>query len=243
MDEVVAQRERMTIMRSMFNLVKRRENRKGKEAAYELLMMIVEYGLNGVVPEENSELYDSFIIIAPTVDHSNCRSDWGKQGGRGHTKEALKLPLQQAKLPLQPVKVKDSSCKHPLYDVDGDVDVDVDVDGDVGGAGGVSLQKPSTRKHSLKRFVKPTLEEIEAYCLERNNGINAKKFLAHYEMVGWVVGKSRTPMKDWKGAIRMWEQNDIERREESVDQRGGGPVAPFDPSQRRLRELKPADAD
>ena len=58
-----------------------------------------------------------------------------------------------------------------------------------------------------KRFVKPTVEEVAAYCLERKNGIDAQRFLDHYESKGWVVGK--TPMKDWKAAIRTWEQNGL----------------------------------
>jgi len=56
-----------------------------------------------------------------------------------------------------------------------------------------------------KVFKKPTIEEVESYCQERNNNINPDKFYNHYESVGWKVGK--TPMKDWKAAIRTWENN------------------------------------
>ena len=56
-----------------------------------------------------------------------------------------------------------------------------------------------------KRFKKPTIEEIQAYCDERNNGIDAERFFDYYESKGWKVGKS--PMKDWKASIRTWERN------------------------------------
>ena len=56
-----------------------------------------------------------------------------------------------------------------------------------------------------KKFNKPTIEDIEKYCKERNNSINAEKFHNYYEANGWIVGK--TKMKDWKAAIRTWEQN------------------------------------
>jgi len=59
---------------------------------------------------------------------------------------------------------------------------------------------------SAKRFVPPTLEEVSAYCKERNNHINPAKFIAFYESKGWMVGKNK--MKDWKAAIRNWEQRD-----------------------------------
>lgn len=62
-----------------------------------------------------------------------------------------------------------------------------------------SMPEPKTR-----RFVKPTVDDIRAYCLERGNGINPEAFFDFYESKGWVVGKS--PMKDWKAAIRTWEQ-------------------------------------
>ena len=59
---------------------------------------------------------------------------------------------------------------------------------------------------SAKRFVPPTLDEVSAYCKERNNHINPAKFIAFYESKGWMVGKNK--MKDWKAAIRNWEQRD-----------------------------------
>lgn len=61
-------------------------------------------------------------------------------------------------------------------------------------------------KENIKRkvFTKPTIEEIEQYCKERNNGINANAFYDFYESKDWYVGKNK--MKDWKACIRTWEQ-------------------------------------
>lgn len=64
-------------------------------------------------------------------------------------------------------------------------------------------------KPKATRFVKPTVEEIEAYCKERNNNVDAHKFYNHYESNGWKVGKN--PMKDWKAAVRTWEKNNFEQ--------------------------------
>jgi hypothetical protein len=57
-----------------------------------------------------------------------------------------------------------------------------------------------------KAFEKPTLAEVEQYCKERQNGINASDFIDHYEANGWKVGKGGLPMKDWQAAIRNWEK-------------------------------------
>ena len=59
-------------------------------------------------------------------------------------------------------------------------------------------------KAKTSHFIKPSIEEIEQYCIERNNGIDAEVFYNFYEAKGWVVGKS--PMKDWKAAVRTWEK-------------------------------------
>lgn len=57
-----------------------------------------------------------------------------------------------------------------------------------------------------KKFVKPTLEEVRAYCESRGNNVDAGRFIDYYESVGWKVGKS--PMKDWRAAVRQWERNE-----------------------------------
>lgn len=61
-------------------------------------------------------------------------------------------------------------------------------------------------KRKISKFQIPTIEEIEAYCSERSNNVNAKKFYDFYESKGWVVGKNK--MKDWKACVRTWESND-----------------------------------
>jgi|SRR5947209_7198140 len=53
-------------------------------------------------------------------------------------------------------------------------------------------------------FHKPSFDELKAYCQERQNGVDSQEFLDHYEANGWKVG--RNPMKDWRAAVRTWEQ-------------------------------------
>lgn len=60
-------------------------------------------------------------------------------------------------------------------------------------------------KKKNQRFVKPTIDDINAYIQEQGMHFNAESFFDYYESKGWVVGKS--PMKDWKAACRTWESN------------------------------------
>lgn len=57
---------------------------------------------------------------------------------------------------------------------------------------------------SPKRFVKPSVDEVRAYCTERRNGIDAQTWWDFYESKGWMVGSNH--MKDWKAAVRTWEK-------------------------------------
>lgn len=69
--------------------------------------------------------------------------------------------------------------------------------------GKVRLGKDSIESsNKAKRFVKPTLEEVQAYITEKGLNVNAEKFIDYYESNGWKVG--RNPMKDWKATVRRW---------------------------------------
>lgn len=69
-------------------------------------------------------------------------------------------------------------------------------------------------KKSIRRFTPPTLEELKAYCLERNNGVDAERFLDYYTANGWKVGKN--PMRDWKAAVRTWERDSFPKQKKST---------------------------
>ena len=74
---------------------------------------------------------------------------------------------------------------------------------------GVSNETPPAKKSASKKFVKPSVDEIAEYIKEKQYGINAQQFYDFYESKGWKVGNSG--MKDWKAAVRNWEQRRIER--------------------------------
>lgn len=61
-----------------------------------------------------------------------------------------------------------------------------------------------SNKRAREVFTPPSVAEVAAYCRDRGNRISAEAFVAFYESNGWMVGKNR--MKDWKAAIRTWEQ-------------------------------------
>ena len=77
-----------------------------------------------------------------------------------------------------------------------------------------------------KVFTPPTQAEVDAYCRERGNRVDASRFVDFYESKGWKVGNQ--PMKDWRAAVRTWERED----NRGTDNRIGKPVAAQDYQQR-----------
>ena len=68
------------------------------------------------------------------------------------------------------------------------------------------IDKDKEKEKYKRRFSKPTIDDVKAYCQERGNNVDAEKWFNYYESNGWKVGKN--PMKDWKAAVRTWERSD-----------------------------------
>ena len=86
----------------------------------------------------------------------------------------------------------------------------------------------TSTKGKKKVFVPPTVEEVSAYCSERNNSIDPEAFVAFYQSKGWKVGKN--PMKDWKSAVITWEKR------QKKDRPRTGPIQEEDPFDKLIRE-------
>lgn len=69
-----------------------------------------------------------------------------------------------------------------------------------------TINKNKVIKLNNKLFNKPSINDVELYCIERNNKIDAISFVNFYESKGWMVGKNK--MKDWRAAVRTWEMRD-----------------------------------
>ncbi|KZE77507.1 hypothetical protein AV926_14125 [Myroides marinus] len=69
-------------------------------------------------------------------------------------------------------------------------------------------------KSQKQVFKKPTIQEIQEYCFERNNQVDPEKFFDHYESNGWMIG-GKSKMKDWKAAIRTWEKNSFNNQNQN----------------------------
>lgn len=91
-------------------------------------------------------------------------------------------------------------------------------------AGGTEIDPPAEetaeagQKPKRKRFVKPTAEDVLEYCAEKGyTHVDVGAFIAHYESVGWRVGKN--PMVSWRAAVTGWETRE---KKETAGREGPG---------------------
>ena len=69
-----------------------------------------------------------------------------------------------------------------------------------------SINKNKEIRIINKLFTIPTISEVENYCIERKNTIDAESFINFYDSKGWMVGKNK--MKDWRACVRTWEMRE-----------------------------------
>lgn len=98
------------------------------------------------------------------------------QGDSQETKEAPALPLDEEVPPSTPLEVK------PPY----------------------IPQEKTNRKRA--KFIKPTIEEVRAYILEKGYDIDAEIFWNFYEANGWVQGRQQKPIVNWKACVTTWKK-------------------------------------
>lgn len=89
------------------------------------------------------------------------------------------------------------------------------------GIGKDSIGKESKGKSS-KVFTPPTLEEVEAYCKERGNKVDAKKFYDYFTAGDWTDAKGNK-VKSWKQKVITWEAHSNETTRGNTKADNGNP--------------------
>ena len=69
-----------------------------------------------------------------------------------------------------------------------------------------------------KKFIPPTLEEVQEYVRERNSVVDAKHFYDYFSVGNWKDSKG-SPVKNWKQKIITWEKyaKDEKKSEETFE--------------------------
>ena len=146
---------------------------------------MTDYVFNGVEPEDS--LINALITaIKPSLDKTDERG--GAREGAGRKSNEIKNNQNNSK------EIKTNQNNQSFQETETETR-------------NGSIEKENIAKEKVAKaptFKKPTLEEVKAYCQERNNVVDAEKWIDHYTANGWKVGKN--PMRDWKATVRTWER-------------------------------------
>lgn len=182
-----------------------------------LFKSILDYAADGTLANFEDGMVDVvFEMVKQDLDYTaqkyaeTCakRAESGRLGGLANQANASKCKqMLETESKTKQSQAKSSKAKHN--------DNDNDVDNEFRDKS-LNINPPNISPLKGGKFTKPTVEQVAAYCLERNNGINAQQFVDFYESKGWKVGSS--PMKDWQAAVRNWERrNSQEKNEHGTD--------------------------
>lgn len=178
----MAEIDSITMFKSFYMAVQGMSD-KDRVQFYEAVM---EYGYFGKEPEIDGVIGAIFKAIRPVLDRSNDARTNGRKGGRPRKTENDDEMVKTTLLTTLETERKGKERKGKDMDTERDT------------------EKEHKRKGDSSRFAPPTLDDVAAYCTERGNGIDPQRFIDYYQSNGWKVGKN--PMKDWKAAVRTWEQ-------------------------------------
>lgn len=67
----------------------------------------------------------------------------------------------------------------------------------------VSIDKVSKESNRGRKFVPPTLEEVNAYISEKGLSVDGKAFLEYFTATNWIDSKGNK-VKSWKGKLLVW---------------------------------------
>lgn len=175
----------------------------------EMLATIFRRPLNTVRLALNT--FESFGMIE-IVDNVVTIPNWEKHQSLDKLEVAREKNRQRVSAYRQRQKLLASGNDYSNGTVMACNDIDIDKEKDK------EEDKDKNNKKNNKttsRFTPPTLGEVQSYCFERNNNVDAERFIDYYTSNGWKVGKNS--MKDWKAAVRTWERAD----KQTAQQQGG----------------------
>lgn len=167
-----------------FSFVIKMLPKRERLAVYEAL---IEYALESKTVQLSGNAQKAFEACKPIIDSNSRRFEAGLKGGR---------PKKTETIGFEKEKTIGSEKEKPHENVHENVHENTHEN--------VNVKEKETKRKSA--FAPPTIDDVRSYCFERGNAVDPQRFIDYYESNGWKVG--RNPMKDWKAAVRTWEQRE-----------------------------------
>jgi hypothetical protein len=169
-----------------------------------IVLAVCAYALDGEEPELSGVARAIFTLIRPTLEVGRSKAENRSRAEQmvPSTEQTGNRPEQTKNKPEQTQnkrKQTDNKPEQTRKEKEKEKEREKESEND-------SYCSPPPTS-APKRFVPPTLAEVQSYVAERQSPVDPQGFIDFYASKGWMVGK--TPMKDWKAACRnaeTWER-------------------------------------
>lgn len=165
------------------------------EAAGQLIQMICKYSFEGETEPSGNELIDAMFSMIKSKLNEDAeaydeaikkRSEAGKKGMQKRWIDNKDITKDNN------VITNDNTVKHNITNITDTVTVtDTDTDKD-------------KKKNTKKKFTPPTLDEVKAYCAERNSPVDPIQFFEYFNAGNWIDSKGQK-VTSWKQKLITWE--------------------------------------
>lgn len=137
---------------------------------------------------------DGTLVLA---DHKNLVGSESNYAQQKRNQRALKG--QQHRLLGHTVDTQ-VDIVHPEKEIrDRDKEIDIEKE--------IVKKKEADKPPKSTRFTPPTLEEVTAYCMERGNNVDPKRFYDYFTAANWIDSKGNK-VRSWKQKVITWESKD-----------------------------------
>lgn len=163
-----------------------------------MLKAMCEYAFSDTEPQFSDPTQQGYwTLIKPILNRSIERSKAGRQGGNNGLGVSRNIGNSNASKSIANSEQIKSKSKQERNGIGVEKEKEKEKEGSGDGV-------ICTQRASATRFIPPTVEDVAAYCKERDNGIDAQHFVDFYAARGWHYGN--TAIKDWRACVRTWEQ-------------------------------------
>ena len=201
------ERKQFTWYRSYYDALKELP----AEEFRDIVLAVCAYALDGEEPELSGVARAIFTLIRPTLEVGRSKAENRSRAEQtsisaeqtGNRPEQTKNKPEQTKNKPEQTQNKRKQTDNKPEQTRKEKEKEKEREKESENDSYCSPPPPS----GPKRFVPPTLAEVQSYVAQRQSPVDPQGFIDFYASKGWMVGK--TPMKDWKAACRnaeTWER-------------------------------------
>jgi hypothetical protein len=184
-----------------------------------LVRLLLEYKATGVVPEiDDAAVGIAFDVIKADVDKQaeayKKKADAGRNGGNAKAEASKsKQTVAEASTGKQDVaNDTNKNKKENKKEIEREIETEKEIDNSR------EISPSEIQREAAKKFVPPTLEQIQDFCAERCSSVDPVVFWEYFTNGDWKDSKGKK-VRNWKQKLITWEKFDTKNNRASPRER------------------------